>query len=284
MKIERKVESIIKEALTKNKRELEHALIKPLHPQYPFSTNGVYFFLGKMGSGKSYQIWKHILVTEQLFKRPYYSLVIYCSTSGQLDKTAEAMMPSVKTPIKFVNEDELMEVLIRHLRRKNKYYSIAKHVLSKLKHTDEEMSRIIKKHSLEDISDRISYIAMKLAQYEMSDYPFHTLLVLDDFAGSPLLKKTDSPLARILTKTRHYNLTVIIVAQTIRFIALNVKRLATDMIIYSRFSDEDFLAILNQTPNNIDKKKALAEYKSLTGQHDKFILNITADRYQFVKL
>ena len=277
------VEDVIKEALTKNKRDLEEALIKPLHPQYPFSSNGIYFFLGKMGSGKSYQIWKHILITEKLFNKPYYSYIIYCSTSGKLDKTAEAMLPSVKTPVQFVSEDELLDVLTRHLRRKSKYYSIAKHVLSRFKKADDEMMRLIDKHSLEDFDDRINYIAYKLALYQANDYPFHTLLVLDDFAGNPLLKKNDSPLARMLTKTRHYNLTVIIVAQTIRFIALNVKRLATDMIIYNRFSDEDFLAVLNQTPCNVDKKKALAEYKTLTGPHDKFILNITADKFEFVR-
>ena len=283
MNNERKVEAMIKESLKKNEKELQSALIKPLSPEYPFSTNGVYFFIGKMGSGKSYEIWKHIMITEQLFNKPYYSLVIYCSTSGRMDKTAEAMIPNIKTRIRFVSEDELMDVLTRHLRKKNKYYSIVKHVLSKMKKTDDEMERIIKKHDLDDIEDRIVYIANKLASYGTSDYPFHTLLVLDDFAGNPLLKKTDSPLARILTKTRHYNLTAIIVAQTIRFITLNVKRLATDMIIYSRFSDEDFLAILSQTPNSVNKKQALTEYRSLKGIHDKFVMNITADKYRFVR-
>ena len=280
---ERKVEAMIKDSLKKNDKELQSALIKPLWKEYPFSTNGVYFFIGKMGSGKSYEIWKHILMTEQLNGRPYYSVVIYCSTSGRMDKTAEAMLPNIRTRISFVSEDELMDVLTRHLRKKNKYYSIVKHVLSKMKKTDDEMERIIRKHSLEDIEDRITYIADKLAKYGTSDYPFHTLLVLDDFAGNPLLKKTDSPLARILTKTRHYNLTAIIVAQTIRFITLNVKRLATDMIVYSRFSDEDFLAILNQTPNSVNKKRALVEYRGLKGIHDKFVMNITADKYRFEK-
>ena len=60
-------------------------------------------------------------ITEQLNGKPYYSLVIYCSTSGRMDKTAEAMMPNIRTLIRFVSEDELMDVLTRHLRKKNKY-------------------------------------------------------------------------------------------------------------------------------------------------------------------
>ncbi len=48
--IEKKVETLIRETLRKNKRELDMALIRPLTTSYPFSTNGVYFLIGKMGS------------------------------------------------------------------------------------------------------------------------------------------------------------------------------------------------------------------------------------------
>ena len=40
----------MKNALKRNEKEIEGALIKPLSEEYPFSTNGVYFFIGKMGS------------------------------------------------------------------------------------------------------------------------------------------------------------------------------------------------------------------------------------------
>ena len=59
------VETLIKETLKKNKKELDMALIRPLTPTYPFSTNGVYYLIGKMGSGKSFWIWKHIMITER---------------------------------------------------------------------------------------------------------------------------------------------------------------------------------------------------------------------------
>ena len=277
------VEKLIKESLHKSEKELREALIRPLSKDYPFSTNGVYFFIGKMGSGKSYMIWKHIMITERLFKKPYYSEIIFCSTSGKMDKTSEVFSKNVKTKITYTKEEELMPLLERHLRRKSKYYSIAKHVLSRMKDTDDEMKRIIEKHGLEDIEDRISYIAEKLQKYQTSDYPFHTLLVLDDFAGSPLVRRQDSPLIRMMTKTRHYNLTVIIVAQTIRFVSLNCKRLATDLVMFSKYSDEDFLAVLEQTPNDLNKKEALEQYRTLTNIHDYIQINITADEVHFVK-
>ena len=64
--VEKEVEALIKETLKKNRKELDMALIKPLSSTYPFSTNGVYYLIGKMGSGKSFWIWKHIMITERL--------------------------------------------------------------------------------------------------------------------------------------------------------------------------------------------------------------------------
>ena len=236
----KQVEESIKTTLQKNQRDIEMALIKPLSPEYPFSSNGIYFLIGKMGAGKSYFIWRHIMITEKLFKKPYYSKIIFCSTSGKLDKTAEILSKNVKTSIEYIKEDDLMDYLKRHLRRKLKYYALVKHVLSRMKEANEEMTRLIDKYSLDEIEDRIVYIANKLVKYNTTSYPYNTLLILDDAASSPLLKNGNSELCRLLTKTRHYNLTCIIAVQTLRFVHLNVKRLATDIIMYSGFSRNDF--------------------------------------------
>lgn len=277
----KKVEDLIEDTLRKNQRDIEMALIKPLAPEYPFSSNGIYFLIGKMGAGKSFWIWRHIMITERLFTKPYYSKIIFCSTSGKLDKTAEVLSKNVKTPIDYIKEENLLPYLKRHLRRKLKYYAMVKHVLSKMVETNEEMARIIQKHSLMEIEDRIAYIASKLVQYQTASYPFNTLLVLDDAAGSPLLKNGNSELCRLLTKTRHFNLTCIIAVQTLRFVHLNVKRLATDIICYSGFSKEDFTSMLQQTPNNLDTKSTTIEYLNHKGQHYRFIINITSNESHF---
>ena len=120
---------------------------------------------------------------------------------NKLDKTAEVLSKNVKNPIEYIKEDVLLPYLKRHLRRKLKYYAMVKHVLSKMCDVNEEMARIISKHSLMEIEDRITYIANKLVQYQTASYPYNTLLVLDDAAGSPLLKNGNSELCRLFTKT-----------------------------------------------------------------------------------
>ena len=158
----KRVEALIHETLQKNQREIEGALIKPLSLQYPFSTNGIYFLIGKPGAGKSFWIWRHIMITERLFKHPYYSKIIFCSTSGKMDKTAEVLLRKIKTSIEYISEKQLMSTLQKHLKRKIKYYAIVKHVLSKMKETSETMRRIIEKHHLNELEDKIIYIANKL--------------------------------------------------------------------------------------------------------------------------
>ena len=279
--IMKEVESIIQKTIKKNQKEIEAALIKPLHPSYPFSSNGIIFLIGRPGSGKTYFIWKHILITERLFKKPYYQKIIYCSTSGKMDKTSEVMSKQIKSPIVYLNESELMDYLKRHLKRKIKYYAMVKHVMSKMKETNEEMARIINKHSLQDIEDRIIYIANKLVKYQTSAYPFNTLIILDDIAGSELLVHNNTEFIRLLTKTRHYNITCIIAIQTIRFVHINAKRMATDIICYSGYSEEDFTSLLQQTNNNLDIKKTVKQYLRHRDPHEHFIMNITASRYYF---
>ena len=60
------------------------------------------------------------------------------------------------------------------------YYAFVKHVLSMMVEINEEIARIITKHSLADIEDRIAYITSKLVQYQFTSYPYNALLVLDD--------------------------------------------------------------------------------------------------------
>jgi hypothetical protein len=71
MSVITKVDKILTKPINKDARELKAATIKLLSPKYLFSLNGILFFYGKMGTGKSYSIMKHILLIERLFKSPY---------------------------------------------------------------------------------------------------------------------------------------------------------------------------------------------------------------------
>ena len=118
-------------------------------------------------------------------------------------------------------------------------------------------------------------------KYGFHNYPSNTLLILDDFAGHDLIKKVDSPLAKIMTKVRHYHLTVIIAAQTWRFINLNLKRLCSDLIIGVGFSNEDFKNMITQTPTGQNWKQLWEQYKRLPSKHSKMIIHCVSNEIEF---
>jgi len=285
-----KVDSIIDKQLRKAAQELSYATIEPMSPEWPFSTNGIYFFCGKMGSGKTYTIMKHVLVSERLYEDPYYDTIIFTSTSGTLDKTVSAMKKDVRTPITYVKDTDLMEHLKTHIERKMTYYAVMRFVNSGGEEIDDVMKGILEKLKPYRIIDRkrvydwsriAQYLKQMMSSFGFTQYPSNTLLIMDDFAGHPLLAKVESPLARMLTKTRHYNLTAILAVQTWRFVNLNFKRLCTDIVIWKGFSEEDFKNMLTQTPNDRNWRELWPQYSSLPSPHSHLNIHINASAISF---
>ena len=282
-KIINKVNEDIEKIIKKNKSELNTALIKPIHPQHKFSSNGLYCFIGKMGSGKTYYIMKHILLSERLFEKPYYNLIVFCSTSNGLDKTVLAFKDSIKTPILFINDSELLNFLEEHVREKMRYYSIYRFVMSNFKKPDDNMKELIMKYNLNTKEKMIKFIVNELNRYQTNRYPLNCLVVLDDFANNELLTNRKSKLIPYFTKTRHYNITFIIAVQTVKFIPKNIKRMITDCVIYGGMSEDDFISLMKELAHPWNNERLFEEYKNKmqTGEHIKMIMNLSAPEYSY---
>ena len=290
MEVIKEVNHTLADQIKKNKNDIDHASIQPFSDDYPFSSNGIYLFCGKMGSGKTYTILKHLLVMDKLFGKPYYDQIIFSSTSGTLDKTVEAVKDSIETPIEYVKDYDLMDYLQKRIREKMKFYGIVKYIETNGEKETDEMKDIIEKHHLVkwykgewvvDMKKVAMYLIDKLDKWGFQGYPVYDIIVLDDFAGHPLLKKPDSPLNRMLTKTRHYHITAILGIQTWRFVHLNFKRLCTDILIWKGFSMEDFESMIKQTPNQHNWKELWQQYSAFQDPHDYMALHITAGKIEF---
>ena len=278
------VDDVINKIVKKNSAELNMALIRPLSDEYKFSTNGFYIFCGKMGSGKTLEIIKHILITDRMNNgEGYYNLIVFCSTSGGLDKTVQAFLPKIKTPIAFVPDSSLLNFLQCHIQKKKKYYSLYRYVNSGGKKIDDEFKRLIDKHKLDKEEKKLLYIAQKLLKYNTVKYPLNLLLVLDDFAGHKLINKPDSELCRILTKTRHYNITCVLAVQSTKFVIKNLKRICTDLVLWRGVGWDDFYDLQRELPHNFDVKDVWNEYRKLDDPHSKLVMNLYAGSYEIQK-
>ena len=94
------VDKILNEKSNDNKKELDTALILPFSNDYPFCANGVYFYVGRMGSGKTYGVIRHIMITDRFNKgKGYYDQIVVSATSGSMDKTAKTFMVEAESTL-----------------------------------------------------------------------------------------------------------------------------------------------------------------------------------------
>jgi hypothetical protein len=334
---EYEVETILKDVALKNKAQLDSAKIVPLSPDWQFCTNGLYLMIATAGCGKSRFIIKHILMADRMAQMGmnrkikdikestgnahYYSLIVYCSTSGEMDRTVQTVMDAnvIRTPIVQVSDSNLMSFLERHLKRKKKYYAMIKYLQQKK--INDTLQHSVDKHNLkfwaydpkkkkapeifdsvpyrghpgQDIDVRqmmlvekvnkpklVAWILQKMETYGVSRSVCPLLVVLDDFAGHPLLERKETPLSRMMTKCRHYSCTFIVAIQTAKYIIKNIRRQATDLVVWSGLSEEDFHQLFKEIAYSYDEKGLWEEYRNLPTQTSHLILNVKAHNYRFV--
>ena len=86
---------------------------------------------------------------------------------------------------------------------------------------------------------QIKYISEKLVKYGWETYPHRCLLVLDDFANHPLFRSKETEIYRLLKQLWHFNINVIIYLQTVKSIPKDIKRILSDMILFSGIGEVD---------------------------------------------
>lgn len=277
LKIDNKVDKEMMKILDNNKDEVDIATIRPLFEGYNFGTNMLALFIGGMNSGKTFYINRHILMTQNMFKKPYYNLICYCSTSDGMDKTVKMFNKSIKTPIIYIEIDQLMNFLARHIKRKKKYYAMVEYINSNRKTVNKEFRRIVQKHNLNRLDRTMLYIKSKFEKYGNPNYPCNLLLILDDFLGVDLLETKKSPLVKLLTKVRHYNVSVIISQQSTKGIGKTVRRLATDMVLWKGIGEDDFLDLMREISITVDKHLLWNVYHSFKNKRDKLVIHSHCD-------
>ena len=289
----KKSDDLFEKIQTKNKVELENAMIKPVHDKYPLAQNGIVGLIAPPGSGKSFTYLKLAAQQEQLFNEPFFELIVICSTSNKFDKTVEAYKDVIqKSKIVALKDSDLLSWLNKYMRRILKYNAIIKYIQSDFKDENEEMTRILNKHRFKTNGrmtekqkyDMVKYIANKLSKYGWKTFPHRCLLILDDFASHPLVRSKETEMSRLLKKLRHFNINVMICVQTSKSISKDIKRICTDFILFPGLSETDFIDLMKESmAGKFDRKELWNQYHALTNQHDSFRIHIYANKVIIVR-
>ena len=64
----------------------------------------------------------------------------------------------------------------------------------------------------------------------------------------------------------------------------NIRRQATDVVVWSGLNEEDFFELMKEIQFSYDKDALWLEYRQLPDQRDHLILNVKAHSYQFVRI
>ena len=289
----KKIDELFEKIQSKNKVELENAMIKPVHDKYPLAQNGIVGLIAPPGSGKSFTYLKLAAQQEQLFNEPFFELIVICSTSNKFDKTVEAYKDVIKkSKIVALKDSDLLAWLNKYMRRILKYNAIMKYIQSDFKDENEEMTRILNKHRFKQNGkqtekqkyEMVKYIANKLSKYGWKTFPHRCLLILDDFASHPLVRSKDTEMSRLLKKLRHFNINVMICVQTSKSISKDIKRICTDFILFPGLSETDFIDLMKESmAGKFDRKELWNQYHALTNQHDSFRIHIYANKVIIVR-
>ena len=139
------------------------------------------------------------------------------------------------------------------------------------------MQALIEEHRLNKKEKLIGFIAQKLTEIGWKTYPSRLLLILDDFASHPMLKKRESPLPRLLKKLRHFNVNVIICVQTVKSITKELKRDLQDIVVFSGLSKDDFTELISETSASIfDVNLLWSYYRKIKNPQTQFRMHIVA--------
>ncbi len=282
-KLESDVNEFICDTLSKNKKYIDAESIKPLAEGYDFSTNGFYLLMGRMGAGKTLKMIKHILMAEKLNNgKPYYRMIVFCSTSNGLDQTVESFAMKINTPVMFVPDSCLIPFLTKHIKMKKKFYALFKWIDSNMKVENNEFKRIAEKHGLKKAPQQLLYAARKIMKYNCDEYPANMLLILDDFADHPLFKNGKQELPRLIRCVRHLNVTVILAMQTTKSIMKGMRRIITDVVLWKGGSYDDWEDLMRELPHQFDDNLMWSKYNSLTDIKSHLEIHCYANSYRFV--
>jgi hypothetical protein len=142
--------------LRKQFKFLEKGKVSPIHIDYPYGNVGLMLFVGKMGSGKTKDVLKHLMISDNLGEnnKGFNSKIVYSGSVDEDDETYTTFKKALKIPIVNIPPDKLMQFLKEHIRVKKKYYDIYKYVIYNNKEPNKIMQNILNKHRFDFFGSR----------------------------------------------------------------------------------------------------------------------------------
>ena len=246
--IEEKYDDFIDGLMSKSAKSHKSGLHQELLNKIPMSdvyTNSITIAVGKQRSGKTRQIIKQIIKISRMHENTH--MLLYCNkTGGETDKTFESFKSLIEIPIEYVAQDHLEARLKELIEYKRMYEGIVKSGLTEV-----------------IVDDHVQEIVDNLHVEDFTRPYLHTLILLDDIANSPMIKKQTSELNSLMTQCAHISCSFFLAVQYWVGLTPAIKSQCAVVYLFGGFPKEQVRYIFRQAPMNDPFDVIWEKYKEL---------------------
>ncbi len=244
--------------LKQNKSELKQEQIREIDPEIITKYNSVNVFLGKAGSGKSFNILQTFAKIS--LASPNTHLIVYITKTGRPnDKTFDLLSEFIRIPIIFCSFDNAVEFFDYLIEMKELYRKIKEGIIDKSEVDLRELYEVLHINNLKQ------------------DW-LHTIIYFEDAHKNPLLygNKNLYFIQRV-PLFRHDNCSYYFAIQLLVGFPTDLKIQITDLILFPGYSKQQIRFILDNVNVNMDRNKFIEHYGELEKKQFININNETGD-------
>ena len=226
-----KYDEFIDDLMQSNAKENRDALHSELLNKIPLTdsyTNSISIAVGKQRSGKTRKIIKEIIKISKMHHETHMLLYIN-KTGGETDKTFESFKDLIKCPIVYCSQEECEEKLAELVQYKNLYHRI-------IAQGTDQYEDPVEVETMFDV----------LMVEDYSRAYLHTLVLLDDIANSPLLKKPTTYLNSLMTQCAHINMSFFLAVQYWIGLPTAIKSQTSMIYLFGGFNKQQVRYMLQQ--------------------------------------
>ena len=211
-----------------DKREQLQSLIDP---ELNFRRNSINLYIGRRGSGKTFNVLRELIKLSQLRDKGGYNSFVYC-TDKTNDSTVKELMPTIKLKTRVVSYADMLPFLKDFVDAKNAY------------------DEVITKGLQNSITERCKQDLLKTVDVDRFGETTPGTIVLYDDAINIFRNTKNKLLLDLLYQNRQPKITYFLCMQDGFGLPAQVKRNLDTCFIFGGFNDSQMLNILLRQLNS----------------------------------
>lgn len=242
------LESQIQQKIYTLKQELKEEKIAEIDPEILTKYNSINVFLGKAGSGKSFNILQTFAKIS--IASPNTHLIIYITKTGIVnDKTFDLFKEFINIPILFCSQEEAVNKFNEVMEWKEVYRKIQEGEIDK-----NDLTR-------DAIRELFDNLRIKNFKHKW----LHTIVYFEDAHKNPLLYGNNKHLYFLqrIPLFRHDNCSYYFAIQLFVGFPTDLKTQITDLFLFPGYSNQQIKFILNHINVNMNAQEFIERYKEL---------------------